>query len=105
MTVIRNILIFFVGLLVTMLVVTVVGLVVDPANAQLWTQGIMWTLLGSLVVAPVSLFVDFSSAQKSPTPEPAQESSSPASAPSFEPEPVPFDWPREIDQGEHLRDQ
>lgn len=34
-----------------------VGVMFDPARANLWTQSLMWAMLSSVILAPVFIFV------------------------------------------------
>ena len=38
-----------------------VGVMFDPARANLWTKSLMWGLLSSVILAPVFIFVGTSS--------------------------------------------
>lgn len=82
MTLLRRILFFCTGVICITLVVGIAGLLLDPSRAHLWTQSIMWALLGSIAVAPFLVFVPLTS---------SPESSPEASSPRADREEV--DWP------------
>ena len=44
------------------------GVMFDPARANLWTKSLMWALLSCVILAPVFLFVGTSSGSSSSTP-------------------------------------
>lgn len=48
------------------------GVMFDPARANLWTQSLMWALLASIILAPVILFVGTSSDSNQPPPQAEQ---------------------------------
>lgn len=55
------------------------GVMFDPARANMWTQSLMWSMLSSVILAPVFIFLGTSSSDT------ASESSPPSpSDPTFE---------------------
>jgi NADH:ubiquinone oxidoreductase subunit 6 (subunit J) len=50
-----------------------VGVMLDPARANIWTQSLMWAMLASVILAPVFIFVGTS-------PKSASQSSAPPQA-------------------------
>ncbi len=88
MTALRRFLLFCTGLIGVTLAVGIVGLLLNPSRAYLWTQSILWAFLGSLAVAPFLVFIS-SSSSPSRSPE--------ASAPPFDPDAEEPEWPFEQD--------
>ena len=50
------------------------GVMLDPARANLWTQSLMSAMLSSVLLAPVSIFVGTSPSDASSEPEPPRRS-------------------------------
>lgn len=90
MPALRKFLLFCTGLIVVTLAIGIVGLLLDPSRAYLWTQSILWAFLGSVAIAPFLVFV----------PSPSSPSSSPesSSTPAFEPDPEGSEWPFEQEE-------
>lgn len=42
------------------------GVMLDPAHKNLWTQSLMWAMLSSVILAPVFVFVGTSESDPSP---------------------------------------
>lgn len=91
MTALRRFLLFCTGLIGVSLAIGIVGLLVDPSRAYLWTQCILWAFLGSIVVAPFLVFVPSASSPSSSSP---QSSSTPA----FDPDAETSEWPFEQEE-------
>ena len=72
------------------------GVMFDPLRAQLWTQSLMWSLLASVTLAPVFLFVGTSSGSSSS----ASSASASQPDPSFE-----TDGPVEVQETEPTDEQ
>jgi len=55
-----------------------VGVMFDPAHQGLWTQSLMWSMLASVILAPVFIFIgtapSSSTSQSSPTPSRSDQS-------------------------------
>jgi uncharacterized membrane protein YGL010W len=50
------------------------GVMFDPARANLWTQSLMWALLASVILAPVFIFIGTSpDSQSGASPSPQAE--------------------------------
>jgi hypothetical protein len=75
--------------------VSFVGVMLDPARANVWTQSLMWSLISSALLAPFFIFVTNSSSN-------TQSSPANASAERFDDAPAPSqqteDFQKELQQ-------
>lgn len=55
------------AILAVAIAVSVVGIVADPTRLDLWTQLLMWCMLGTIVLVPVAVFAGTRPAHPGPT--------------------------------------
>lgn len=76
------------------------GVMLDPAHKNLWTQSLMWAMLSCVILAPVFIFVGTSGDEPPPPeyePEPFEE---PEERTEAAPSPEEDGWPYTSEQEE-----
>lgn len=77
------------------------GVMFDPARANLWTQSLMWALLASIILAPILIFVGTSSESNQSPPRAEQPFEVDESADVNQREPhEEEEWPYTSEHGE-----